>query len=92
MTWSGAGSGGLPLRRGALEHPHDVALLHDQVFLTVDLDLGAGPLAEQHPVADLEVDRDELAVLVAAARADADDLALLRLLLGGIGNNDPAGR
>jgi hypothetical protein len=47
-----------------------------------------GPFAEQLLVADLEVDRDELAALVAAA---ADDLALLRLLLGGIGDNYAAG-
>ena len=34
--------------------------------------------------------RDELAGLVAAARADGDDLALRRLLLGGVGNDDAA--
>src|SRR5580698_8344880 len=43
------------------QHAHDVALLHDQEFLAVELDLGAGPFAEQHAVADLEVDRDQLA-------------------------------
>ena len=32
----------------------------------------------------------DLAGLVAGTRADGDDLALLRLFLGGIGNNDPA--
>jgi len=32
-------------------------------------------------IADLEVDRDELAGLVAAARADAHDFAGLRLFL-----------
>ena len=72
-------------------HAHDVALLHDQELLAVDLDLGARPLAEQHAVADLEVDRDELAGLVAAAGADGDDLALRGLLLGGVGNDDAAG-
>src|SRR5712671_2944520 len=55
---------------------HDVAFLHDQEILTIDLHLGAGPLAEQHPFADLEVDRDQLAGFVAATRADGDDLAL----------------
>ena len=40
-----------------LEHAHDVALLHDQQLLAVDLDLGAAPLAEQHLVALLQVDR-----------------------------------
>ena len=70
---------------------HDVGLLHDQEILAVDLDLGARPLAEQHAVADLEVDRDELAGLVAAAGADGDDFALRGLFLGGVGNDDAAG-
>ena len=75
---------------GALEHAHDVGLLHDEELLAVDLDLGAGPLAEQHAVACLEVDGDELAGFVAGARADGDDFAFLRLLLGGVGNDDAA--
>ena len=33
----------------------------------------------------------KLAVIVATAGADANDLALLRLLLGGVGDNDAAG-
>src|SRR5260370_23449951 len=86
-----ARSGGLLLGRGALEHAHDVAFLHDQVIDAVDLDLGAGPLAEQHAVAGMYVDRDELAALVTAAGADGHDLALRRLLLGGIRNDDAAG-
>src|SRR5664280_1667702 len=40
------------------ENAHDVAFLHDQQFLTIELDLGAGPFAEQHAVADLEIDRN----------------------------------
>src|SRR5712675_1196288 len=72
-------------------HAHDVALLHDQVLDAVELDLGARPLAEQHPVTDLHVNRDELAVFVAAAGADAGDLALGGLFLRRIGNDDPAG-
>src|SRR5215469_7117366 len=85
-------SGGLLLaRRSALEHPHYVALLHDQIFDSVDLDLGAGPLAKQHAVAGLDVDGDELAVLVTSPGADRDHLALRGLLLGGVGNDDAAG-
>src|SRR6202158_5756904 len=72
------------------EHAHDVALLHDQQFLAVELDLGARPLAEQHAVADLEVDRDQLAGFVAAARTDCGDFALRGLFLGAVGNNDAA--
>jgi hypothetical protein len=60
-----ARSGRLFLRRaGALDHTHDVGLLHDQEFLAVDLDLGAGPFAEQHSVARFEFERDQLASLV----------------------------
>src|ERR1700719_3400602 len=72
------------------ENAHDVALLHDQEFLAVELDLGARPLAEQHAIADLEVDRDQLAGFVAAARADRCDFALRGLFLGSVRNDDPA--
>src|ERR1700727_4116592 len=54
-----AASGRLFLRgAGALDHTHDVGLLHDQKVLAVDLDLGAGPFAEQYPVARFEFERD----------------------------------
>src|SRR5437667_3419160 len=77
--------------RRLLDDAENVAFLHDQQVLSVDLHFGAGPLAEQHGVTHLEVDRNELAGLVARARADSDDFALLRLLLGGVGNDDAAG-
>src|SRR4029077_14560317 len=64
-----------------------VALFHDEVLDIIDFDFGARPLAEQDAVADFDVDRDQLAALVAAAGSNGDDLALLRLLLGGVGNN-----
>src|SRR5262245_18305671 len=73
------------------DHAHDVGFLHDQELVAVELDLRARPLAEQHLVARLHVDRDQLAALVAAPWADGDDLALHRLLLGGIRNDDAAG-
>src|SRR6516164_9201827 len=84
-------SGGLLLGDALLDDAHDVALLHDQELFAIDLDLGAGPLAEQHAVANLDVDRDELAVLVAATRPDCDDLALRGLFLRSVGNDDAAG-
>ena len=84
-------SGGFLLGHGAFDHAHDVGLLHYQEILTVELDLGARPLAEQHAVTNLKIDRDQLAVLVAATRADGDDLALRRLLLNGVGDDDAAG-
>src|SRR5712672_3011283 len=57
-------SGGLPFGHGLIEHAHDVALLHDQEFNAFNLDLGARPFAEQHVVADVEVDGDEFPGLV----------------------------
>src|SRR5579872_6707435 len=87
-------SGGFLLGRrfgSALEHAHDVAFFHDQVFDPLDLDFRARPFAEQHPVADLDVDRDQLAVIVAPAGPNTDDLALLGLLLGGVRDDDAAG-
>src|SRR5262249_3118490 len=72
------------------DHAHDVGLLHDQEFLAVDLDLGPRPFAEQHAVAALEIDRDQLASLVATAGPNGDNLAFLRLLLGGVGDDDTA--
>src|SRR6476646_6097298 len=71
-----AASGRLFLRGArALDHTHDVGLFHDQKVLAVDLDLGAGPFAEQHPVARFDVRRNELAALVPSARSHGDDLA-----------------
>src|SRR5665213_122301 len=82
-----------PLGEGVVrsgQHTHDVAFLHDQELLAVELDLGAGPFVEQHAVADLEVDRDQLAGLIAAAGADRRDFALRGLFLGRIRNDDAA--
>src|SRR5271155_390663 len=82
---------GLLLGDGQIgENAHDVALFHDQQLLAVELDLGARPFAEQDAVADLEVDRDQLAALVAAARADGGNFALRGFFLGGVGNDDAA--
>src|SRR5947209_15344065 len=72
------------------ENAHDVALLHDQELLVVDLDFSARPFAEQHAVADLEIDRKQLAGFVAAARTNCDDLALRGLFLRGVRNDDAA--
>src|SRR5262245_43149769 len=72
------------------DHAHDVGLLHDQELLAIELDLGARPLAEQHPVPGLDVGLDDLAGLIASAWAHRDDLTLRRLLLSSIGNNDAA--
>src|SRR5438552_9694059 len=83
-----AQSGGLLLGLGLDQHPHNVALFHDEVLDVIDFDLGARPFAEQDAVADPDIDRDELAALVAAAGSNGDDLALQWLLLGGVRNDD----
>src|SRR3982074_323210 len=67
---------------------HDVRLLHDEEILAVELDLRAGPFAEQDAVTLLDVERNERAHLIAGARADGDDLAFHRLFLGGVRNDD----
>jgi hypothetical protein len=74
-----------------IEHAHDVGFLHDHQLLAIELDLGARPFAEQHTVAAFDVERLTLAVLVAGAGADGDDLAFHRLFLCGVGDEDAAG-
>src|SRR5207247_1540502 len=86
------GSGGLAAPFGFHQHPHEVAFLHDQVLDAVELDFGPRPFSEEHPVAHLDVDGDELAGLVASARAYGDDFALLRFFLGRVWNDDAACR
>ena len=62
-------SGGLTVVRiyvalgGALDDAHEVQFLHDHELLAVELDLGAGPFAEQHAVAGLDAQRPDLAVI-----------------------------
>ena len=84
-------SGRLLLGLSLYQHSHNVALLHYEVLDTIDFDLGARPFAEQDAVAYLDVNRDELAALVAAPGANGGYLALLRFLLGGVGNDYTAG-
>src|SRR5689334_9608237 len=71
------------------DDPEDVAFLHDDQVFTVDLDLGARPLAEQNLVARLDVERRNLALFALGASADGDDFAFLRLFLGGVGKDGP---
>src|SRR6516164_4395285 len=72
------------------DYAHDVGLLHDQEILSFELDLGARPLAEQHPVAGLHVGFDNLAALVAATGPNGYHFSLGRLFLCGIGDDDAA--
>src|SRR6185312_2272195 len=71
-----------------LDDPEDFVLAEDEVLDTVDLDLGARVLAEQNAVALLHVERTQRAFVVELTVADGDDLALDRLLLGGVRDDD----
>src|SRR5579862_5988071 len=63
---------GLAGRGTAFEHAHDVAFLHDDQLFVVELHFGARPLTEKHPVARLQFEWPDLAVLVARAGAHGD--------------------
>src|SRR4051812_15913688 len=85
-----AASGRLLACGRALDHADDFALLHDQEILATDLDLGPRPFAEEHGVADGDVDGGDPAPVIASAGPDGDDLSLLRLFLNGIGYDNTA--
>src|SRR5271155_3039264 len=81
------GSGG-----GALDDAHDVGFLHHHQLFTIDFDLGARPFAEQHAIAGFDVERVHFPVFPAGPWPGGDDLAFHRLLLGRVGDDDPARR
>src|SRR4051812_40118840 len=74
-------------RRESGNDGEDVAGGEDEVLLAVVLHLGAAVLAVDDLVADGDVQRDAVAVVVDAAGTDRLDLALLGLLLGGVGDD-----
>src|SRR5690349_12960023 len=81
----------LALLRAALGLGEDVAAREDQQILPVDGDLGAAVFRVHDLIADRDVDRDQLAGLLRAlARADGENLALLGLLLGRVGDDESA--
>src|SRR5258708_29697219 len=67
----------------------DVGFLDEDDFLTVQLDLRAAVLSVDHAIPDLQLHRDRLS-LFAPARTHGEDLALDRLLLGGVGDVESA--
>src|SRR5581483_10353064 len=80
------------LRLLAFNHGHNVFLSHDDQLLAVDPDFRAAVLAEEDLVADLDVERTDLAVFENLAFADRYDLSLHGLFGRGIGNHDAARR
>ena len=57
---------GFLLRNRLVDDAHDVGFLHDEEFLAINLDLGARPFAEQHAITFFDIDRNELAGVIAA--------------------------
>lgn len=60
-------------------------------LLLANLDGAATELGNQDLVAGLDAERDPLAILVVEAGADGEDLALVELLDGAIGEEDAGG-
>src|SRR3546814_12266821 len=71
-----------------VDHAEDVALLHDEQILAVDLDLGPRPFAEENAVAGFHRRLNEPTVIIARTGTDGDDFAFLRLFLCGVGDAD----
>src|SRR3954469_24381119 len=72
----------------AFDDAHDVFLAHHEELVALDAHGLAGILAEQNPVAGLDVEGDNFALVVLLALADGNDLALVRLLGRGVRNHD----
>ena len=70
----------------ALDNCQHVACRQDLQFFAVVLDFGATVTAEDHVVADLDVQGDAVAVVVNASGAHCQNFTFLRLFLSGIGN------
>src|SRR3989441_5870275 len=75
----------------AFDDAHDVFLAHHEELIALHPHGLPGVLAEQHPVADLDIDRNQFAVIVFLALTYGEDFALLGLLCGGGGNDDASG-
>src|SRR5581483_1834047 len=68
----------------------DFFLAHDEELFAIDLDFGTGILAKEDAVAGFHLQRGDFTFFVLLAFADGDDFAFLRLVLGGIGDDDAA--
>src|SRR5262245_26605480 len=77
-----------PCVDGSADDGQDFVFAQDQVLLAVDLDVGPGILAEEDLVSGLDVQRQLGAVLEDLPVAHRDHLALLGLLLRGVGDDD----
>src|SRR5690625_552234 len=66
----------------ALDDAEDLGFAEDDQFFTIELDVVAGVLAEEHLIAYFEGYRAQLAVLQQLALTHVNDLALIGLFLG----------
>src|SRR5436190_17649373 len=73
---------------GFVDDSQHFVFSHDEELLTFELDLLARVLAEENEVSGFHVERLLLAVVLRLAVAGSDDLALLGLFLGGVGDDD----
>src|SRR5262245_54986672 len=73
-----------------LQDREDVVLVDDQRLFAVESDFVPRVFREQDAVTLLHVHRDQVALVVALARTGGDHLALGRLLLGGVGDEQTA--
>src|SRR5438874_3455833 len=74
------------------EHGQDFVLAQDEDVLAVEGDVGARVLSEEDLVSHLHVEGDLGAVVEDLAVAGGEHFALLRLLLGRVGDDDPSAR
>ena len=93
VCWMCSGCGWtLTSGRALADDRQNVFFAHQQQVAVAELELLAGIGGEQHAVAGLDLQGGPLAVLSRPALADADHLAAGGLVLGGVGQDDAAGR
>ena len=73
------------------QNGHDVFFAHHEQFLPVDLDGLASVLTEQHAVAHFDVEGVLRTLVIALARADGQDFALIRLFGCRVGDDEALG-
>jgi hypothetical protein len=78
----------LILLLSSVDDGEKVALAENQMLDAIDLELGSRELRVEDGVTDLHVHRETVTVIVERARPYGHDLARLRLLFGGVGNDE----
>src|SRR5690606_35467190 len=81
---------GSRLPSACFDDRQNFVLSHDEVLLTIELDLLTRIFAEQDHIVRLDIERDASAAVSDGAAARGDNRASLRLLFLGVRDNDPA--